>query len=276
MVNRDVISQLKASTVAIGTWDGSTNPTTISGTGFVIDPEGYIITAAHVLQDCQKIQKYLRKEKNLKTDVTSFRYVSKGDDVDYHYNKILGAIILRLSPEENLGGEISWDVAVCEPSPSKKKSDYLKIDVNAKVNIFDEIFMCGFPGGSASLKITKNPVSVRISPLIQYGHISSLIPHDTFQKPQGIQTDIISTGGSSGSPIIDANTGNVIAIAQKVIGGTAFTPTGKGVVNTGMVYGSSYNILKGAVNIVDDLKKGKKTGTKVHTSYGILESDTRY
>ena len=35
--------------------------------------------------------------------------------------------------------------------------------------------------------------------------------------PWGIQTDIVAIGGSSGSPIIDPNDGEVIGMAQQVI-----------------------------------------------------------
>ncbi len=43
------------------------------------------------------------------------------------------------------------------------------------------------------------------------------MPHDESPKPWGIQTDIVAVGGSSGSPILDPNSREVIGMAQHVI-----------------------------------------------------------
>lgn len=43
------------------------------------------------------------------------------------------------------------------------------------------------------------------------------MPIDESQNPYGIQTDIIGTVGSSGSAIINADTGVVLGIAQKIL-----------------------------------------------------------
>ena len=45
------------------------------------------------------------------------------------------------------------------------------------------------------------------------------MPLNESSKPYGIITDIIGTGGSSGSPIVAAKTGEVIAIEQRSIFG---------------------------------------------------------
>jgi hypothetical protein len=58
---------------------------------------------------------------------------------------------------------------------------------------------------------------MRFSPVIQFGHISGFMPTDFSTKPYALQTDIVGTSGSSGSPIIDLETGKVIGIAQQVI-----------------------------------------------------------
>lgn len=271
MVNQDVISQLKAATVAVGLWNKENVPVKIIGTGFIIDPSGYAVTATHVILDSLEEQERLKNEEEKSTEIRIFNFQPKGDGATYQYTRIEEICNLSLNPEVNQGESKSWDVAVCRLSKPKREFPFLKIDYDAKVQVWDEIFMSGYPGGGSSLNIEKNPVETRISPLLQFGHVSGLMPHDLFSKPQGIQTDIFSTGGSSGSPIVNANDGNVIAIAQRVIGGTAFSPRGKSIVNIGMVYGASYNIMKGFDDIVKSWKEGKQYKGKVKTSYGALE-----
>jgi hypothetical protein len=43
------------------------------------------------------------------------------------------------------------------------------------------------------------------------------MPTDDHPAKLLLQTDIVGTAGSSGSPIVDPNTGEVVAIAQRVI-----------------------------------------------------------
>ena len=54
----------------------------------------------------------------------------------------------------------------------------------------------------------------------QSGRIAGLRPHDESPKPWGIQTDIVAVGGSSGSPILDPSSREVIGMAQQVIATT--------------------------------------------------------
>ena len=94
---------------------------------------------------------------------------------------------------------------------------------------------------------------------MQFGVIAGLLPTDNTQNPYGIQTDIIGTGGSSGSPIIDLNSGEVIAIAQNVLltiagGDAVFQRKGNpellegkfyATQKIGLVYGTSHHMLYG-------------------------------
>jgi hypothetical protein len=89
------------------------------------------------------------------------------------------------------------------------------------LKLYEEIAMCGYPSGRISLILYKNnhedPIGIRLSPIIQFGRIAGLFPTDENPNPWGIQTDIIAMGGSSGSPIVDPNSGEVLGMAQDVI-----------------------------------------------------------
>jgi len=217
--NQKIIEAVKSATVAIGLQDLETGLVGISGSGFIFDPRGYVMTAAHVLNDCIKIEKALQK-KGKKIETVAI-YTITSDT----FNKVIPVILHgRALP--------SRDPGLPEfPTPEKndialaqmKKSDgqyfpFLKIKKPGKINISDEIAVCGFPRGNHSLStITTDQTGIRLSPPVQFGYVASLLPFDNAEFPYAIQTDIMGTSGSSGSPIFDPDTGEVIGIAQNVI-----------------------------------------------------------
>jgi hypothetical protein len=59
---------------------------------------------------------------------------------------------------------------------------------------------------------------IRLQPIVQSGLISGVLPLKESNYPYGIQTDIVGTSGSSGSPLMDKNL-EVLRIAQRSIFG---------------------------------------------------------
>jgi hypothetical protein len=106
-------------------------------------------------------------------------------------------------------------------------------------------------------------MGIHLRPIIQYGRIAGLMPDDDSNNPWGIQTDIVAMGGSSGSPIIDPSSGEVIGMAQQVI--ATMTTVDKegmpsnlyeltigpsyGIAPTGLAYGVTNQILSPLLNI---------------------------
>jgi len=85
-----------------------------------------------------------------------------------------------------------------------------------------------------------------------------------------IQTDIVGTGGSSGSPIIDLEECKVIGIAQQVILGGVNTNDKSiyGTARVGLVYGVTNHLLYGLTeNVSGFLEKGEKMQIKVNTTH---------
>ena len=99
---------------------------------------------------------------------------------------------------------------------------HLKFKEPKKLEVFDEILICGYPGGPLSFNVRNLDSGFKTSPIIQKGMISSLMPTDNTKNPVGIQTDIIATGGSSGSPIVRIEDGEVIGIVQQIIPSPVF------------------------------------------------------
>src|SRR3972149_4421331 len=205
-----LVSKIKSSTVAIGLRDGNNvNPYTIFGTGFIVNPEGYVITAAHVFQDCLKKCEELHKE-NDKINMSIILLQSKGNNTDITLMNFDKGISIDMGSSLALGTMSETDIAILRPVEEQQNLTPLTINPK-KLNVLDEILMCGYPGGGTSLKISANAFDVRMNPLIQTGKIAGFLPIDSVEHPVAIQTDIIGTGGSSGSPILDTE-GNVIAM----------------------------------------------------------------
>ena len=218
MVNKEIITHLKSSIIGLGlTYKDKADPICINGTGFFIDEDGYFITADHVVIDMQKIRDE-NKKKGIDLDFRGFWY----ENTDEKYGRLLamkiehGRSVHITIPELQDTIPEHQDLMIGRIS-GIHKFPFLNFDKATKINVFDEIFMCGYPGGDESLRPHDKLYGYRMSPILQHGRVASLLPVDYSQTPFGIQTDIVATGGSSGSPIVDAETGQVLAIAQQVI-----------------------------------------------------------
>ena len=239
MTNKSIISHLKSCCLALGlTKKNDSNPVSIAGTGFFVDPDAYFVTADHVITGMEKMKKIYQK-KGIELEYRGFRF----EEIDEKSGQLVAIKIehgrsIHLDIE-NIGDFIpeKQDLMMGKLS-GKYDLPYLRFDQPTKIGIFDEVFMCGYPGGQHSLKI-QDVYGHRMSPILQHGRISSLLPIDQSENPFGIQTDIIGTGGSSGSPIVDANTEQVLGIAQQIIPSNVFVDNQIGSAKIGLVWGIS-------------------------------------
>lgn len=221
MANRDIIPHLKASTIAIGIFDESNPlfPLVIGGTGFLVSEDGFFVTATHVLTALQNaLPRYL--EKNPQARIMAIQNVVKKTgqkgEIDVKIFQILKVINLKASYDSSYQSSSDLDLSVCRCYGDIHDLEHLELK-KTSLNVYDEIFMCGYPKGTFVVKQHKLGTT-RTSPSLQTGRISTVFPYDGTIEPEGVQTDIVGTGGSSGSPIVDANDGRVIAIAQNVLG----------------------------------------------------------
>lgn len=217
MVDAKIISNLKKSCLAFGlTKKGIADPLVLVGTGFVISEDGFFVSAAHVSKKIFEMADIF-KAKGIEVDVRVFLNEIKGEKAQFVAIKVgLGyesPSITFTKDDETI--EVDSDLYVGRIL-GNDTFPFLKFDEVTKIKILDSVLMCGYPMISESIELHSKD-SNRWSPIIQPGIISSLLPVDESEKPYGIQTDIIGTGGSSGSPIINAETGVVLGIAQKVL-----------------------------------------------------------
>ena len=128
----------------------------------------------------------------------------------------------------------------------------------------------------------------RFSPVMQFGHIAALMPSDE-SLPYGIQTDIPSTGGSSGSPIVSIETGEVVGLAQNIILTYAAVNVPvkaqkrvrmpdrlDGFAHIGIVYGDSFHRLADIPNLTkDDFSKGIEQMSKSTLTKAFVRPEFR-
>lgn len=267
-----LISHIKNSTIAIGLrkLDEDIQPVAVLGSGFVIDPQGYFVTASHVIKTCQEKRKELEKEKGLKTGIVIFSHIITGKQFRLISTDIENVATLRFKPKFAKVSKL-LDIAIGETRDKFENHPYLNISKKRDLKLLDEIFVCGYPGGNASLDFRHTISDMKTSPTIQFGRIAAFMPSDNVNTKQGITTDIIGTGGLSGSPIVDANNGEVIGISLYVIGGDVLLHKdfGKksGFANIGLVCGITNSMFEEATDVVEQIKRGdKKVKMTVHYS----------
>jgi Trypsin-like peptidase domain len=219
MVKADLLKLVKASTVAIGLVNKDTKAVISTfGTGFFIGGK-YIISSAHVFSQCLNYNsQYKEKNNGLEGLYSAFSITKRGHQLDLDTYRINEAI--RLPPLKEVAGFTgSIDLDIGLGKLDRSSDSYLPIKEPGQLELYHDIAMCGYPSGRLSLILYRNGdgVGMPMNPIIQFGHIVGLMPYDESSAPWGIQTDIVAVGGSSGSPIIDPNNGDVIGMAQQVI-----------------------------------------------------------
>jgi S1-C subfamily serine protease len=220
MNDLSLLKHIKSATIAIALIRKNTREEhealQIVGSGFLVSEDGYFITAHHVVDSCERLRSaYQAADQTLRVAV--LRVDSTSDSVVLSMSDVVGGISLLDTSSENYVGPNNLDVFIGRIN-TKSKCPYLEIKADSdKVEILDEVIMSGYPGGHKTLDMYGELYSPRFNPIIQIGRISGFIPTDDHPNPVGVQTDIIGTAGSSGSPIIDLRDGKVVAIAQRVI-----------------------------------------------------------
>ena len=223
MVNPESVSNIKQACVGIGIIkqipEKQIQILGIGGSGFIVDKEGFVITANHVIQGLKA--EITKLEKNAKEGekfgIAGIAVQPKDGKVSIFPRWMKERVAITLLPGSNYAGGENFDVAIGRMVGKIENLKTLEIQKPKMMNVLDEILLCGYPGGSTTFHhVIKE--GMRFSPVLQKGIISGFLPADHTNRQVGIQTDIIATGGTSGSPIIDKESLQVIGIQQKVIG----------------------------------------------------------
>jgi hypothetical protein len=219
LIDTDKLKDVKASTIAIGLGEENKFPSYVLGTGFFVSSDALIMSAAHVFEDCTTAQQYLENRNGKKLGVVAgIAYTSSLKFSSYSLR--IGKITKNKLKDYDLGyvGPQDFDIAVAQLEGEGSRPLAFLDPHPTKANLYEEVAMCGYPQGDMTFSFLSNPnpAGFRVSPILQFGHVSGFMPYDDADIPYGIQTDIVGTGGSSGSPIVNMN-GDLLGIAQRVL-----------------------------------------------------------
>jgi S1-C subfamily serine protease len=156
---------------------------TATGSGFVIDKQGYIVTNAHVVEGASKVAVSFKEDTS--------------DSV----------------PAEVKGRDVSSDLAVLKVDPSKVEGGLRPVPLgdSSKATVGDPVIAIGNPFGFT------RTVTTGIVSAVQ----RQIEAPNNFSISDVIQTDAAINPGNSGGPLLDAQ-GNVIGVnAQIATGGSA-------------------------------------------------------
>src|SRR5215210_8612891 len=206
------------------------------------------MTAGHVSDGMRERINDLRKE-NIEAERAIFIVDHDGDILGFATAGVDDRIARIRMPQKPRGFTMTDEIDIGLYKILKKEEDlpYLRIR-NSNVALYEEVVMCGYPGGVQSLNFSTASLGMRMSPVIQSGKIVSLFPSDNSPVPNGFQTDIVGTGGSSGSPIVDSN-GDVVGIALQVLGADVMDSENENnnsttyIAKVGLVLGLTTNVL---------------------------------
>jgi len=250
----------------------------IHGTGFTVDPEGYVLTADHVVIGINHRLKELNKKKDDYEMVASFLLYKEKNKASVITTPVKEKVGLVLEIKE-LGDYLpkDHDIAICRIFGKWKNLPFLKLQKPSILKIIQDVCICGYPRGEGTLNIFDKQFGIRSSPVIQFGKIASLMPNDRTTRPIGMITDIIGVGGSSGSPIVNADTGEVLGIAQHIVPATVLDKLLKpiGNANMGLTWGITlYFLQEGIYRMIESMKKEvNEIGEPLENTKKVLRLD---
>jgi hypothetical protein len=249
MVDPRVLNNVKAGTVALGlVKKGSSEPFAVYGSGFLVDPGNYVMTAGHVSGTIQDMMNFHKKNK-LEVDRAIFMLRLRSDRFDFDTAIVEEREVARFRHSQKpVGFTMSddIDIAIWKIPEKIEELPYLPVRTS-NIELYEEVAMCRYPRGLQSLNFSTAYIGKRLSPVIQFGRVVSLFPVDNSPVPNGLQTDIVGTAGSSGSAIVDLY-GSVVGLALEVLGADVMVGNKLYTVKIGLVYGLTTNILTVILN----------------------------
>jgi hypothetical protein len=234
------------------------------GTGSFISPDGYILTAWHVLDACEK---FIRKNRKYNLKIVIYHLSSNKSKLHFNIVPLDKKIKVSIKNiDENYAGPFQLDIGLAKVGIRSGRIPHMLIK-KQNADLYEDIMLCSYPNPTESLIIFRRLHSysgLGYSPILQFGRITAFMPEDCHINPYGLQTDIVGIGGSSGSPIVNRYY-EIVGLAQQVITATTYNKRNQtnGTAKIGLIFGSTNSTLLQCYTSARDLieKGGPKTVT---------------
>lgn len=224
----DIVESIRPSVVGLGLLADPRDPLSvvILGTGFLIDDDGAILTNHHVAEAF--IGQGDRRVGVRNSVVRAVLFVeASGRELPAGRGKAVGGFgtvpcpIVEITmasetPDAAPHYESEPDLAICRirvdglEQMGVPRPRHLSLGDSAKVRAGDEVGIMGFPFG---LRLLGEEQELRqMTPITQKGAIAAVLPFSNVHNPHAFQLDMNINGGSSGSPLFLAETGEVVGV----------------------------------------------------------------
>ena len=224
----DIVESIRPSVVGMGLLANPRDPLSvvILGTGFLIDDDGGILTNHHVAEAF--IGQGDRRVGVRNSVARAVLFVeASGRELPQGYGKAVGGFgtvpcpIVEITmaseaPDVAPHYESEPDLAICRirvdglDRMGVPRPKHLPLGDSAKVRAGDEVGIMGFPFG---LRLLGEEQELRqMTPITQKGSIAAVLPFSNVQNPHAFQLDMNINGGSSGSPLFLAETGEIVGV----------------------------------------------------------------